>query len=89
MCEGSPRGGALQLLLEMVGQGLCAHGVRYSVAISRCQDGSQWERALQLLWEMVGQGLTPNVISYNAAISACEKGQQWDGRWFGKGWHPI
>ena len=63
--------------------------ISFSVAISACEKGGQWQRALALFGDMrkVGvtrrlgsvcrAGVTPSVISFSAAISACEKGGQW------------
>ncbi|CAK0875226.1 unnamed protein product, partial [Prorocentrum cordatum] len=49
----------------------------YSVGISACEKGEQWQRAFALLNEMQEAKLKPNVISFNAGISACAKGEQW------------
>ena len=63
--------------------------ISFSVAISACEKGGQWQRALALFDDMrkVGvtrrlesicrAGVTPSVISFSAANSACEKGGQW------------
>ncbi|CAK0874044.1 unnamed protein product [Prorocentrum cordatum] len=52
-------------------------GLSYSVGISACEKGEQWQLALALLSEMWEAKLEPDVISCNAGISACVKGEQW------------
>ena len=63
--------------------------ISFSVAISACEKGGQWQRALALFGDMrkVGvtrmlegicrAGVTLSVISFRVAISACEKGGLW------------
>ena len=50
--------------------------IHYSITISACGKGGQWEAALRLFDEMAEVGVERNVYSYNSAISACSKGGQ-------------
>lgn len=66
---------ALELVEEMEErQGTCApSGVTYSVAITACGNGGQWEKALELLELMRTKNMDINLITYNAAITALSK----------------
>ncbi|CAE7263383.1 unnamed protein product, partial [Symbiodinium sp. KB8] len=48
----------------------------YSVTISACEKGRNWEQAM-LFEEMQGALIAPDVPSYSATISACQKAGQW------------
>ncbi|CAK0852609.1 unnamed protein product, partial [Prorocentrum cordatum] len=60
-----------------VGGKAAAQLISYSVGISACEKGEQWQRALALLSEMKEVKLEPNDFSYSAGVTACEKGGQW------------
>ena len=47
--------------------------VSYSVGISACDKGVQWQVSLSLLSEMREVKLEADVATYSAVISACEK----------------
>ncbi|CAK9005744.1 unnamed protein product [Durusdinium trenchii] len=68
---------ALQLLREMLEDGMEANVFTYSSAISVCDKAQQWQRALVLLDEMGLDSVEANVVSFNAAINACATSAKW------------
>jgi pentatricopeptide repeat protein len=63
----------LELLDEMEDNGVPPNEVSYSVCITACGNGGQWEKALQLLNLMKEKSMQTNLITYNAAITALSK----------------
>ncbi|CAK0863261.1 unnamed protein product, partial [Prorocentrum cordatum] len=50
----------------------------YSVGVSACEKGQQWQRAWALISEMRKTKLKPNAAtSYNAGVGAGEQGEKW------------
>ena len=50
--------------------------ITYSVAISACEQGQQWQQELHLLRHLQWSSLEIDVINYKVAISAYEKCKQ-------------
>ena len=70
-------GPALELLGDMVKDGIDPDTYSYGSLLNACARTRDWETALELLGDMDDKGVKQNVITMNAAISACEKGGQW------------
>ncbi len=66
---------AMQLLQQMVKQGITPNVISYNAAISACEKVGQCEHAIKLFGDMEKEGIKRDVITYNVAISACEKGR--------------
>ena len=63
----------------MITQGVQPKVISYSVSITSCGRGLEWEKALELLREMKTQSLQLNIISYTSLISISVR-QEWSGR---------
>jgi pentatricopeptide repeat protein len=47
--------------------------IAYSIAITACGNGGQWQKAMDLLQTMKDKGMNINLITYNSAITALSK----------------
>ena len=65
-------------LLRAMGQSMVGRGAfTYSAAISKPEEGGDWERALELHCAMGHPNVEVNTITLCAAVSACEEGGVW------------
>ncbi|CAE8634600.1 unnamed protein product, partial [Polarella glacialis] len=77
VCERRQWPAALAVQSGMVMRGLTLSGVTFTVAMSACSHGGQWQQAQRLLFSLGSFGLEGNSANWNAAIAARAKDTQW------------